>query len=69
MAEARRDCAGVLAAIGPHWMTEAQLARITGMEAARVRRCAAEATERGELETPRGVYRGTMWRRAGHHSS
>ena len=62
-------CARVMALIGSHWMTEAALVHAAGTSAESVRRCLAEAMADGTLETPRGVYRNTMWRRPGHHSS
>lgn len=63
-------CDAVLAGIGPHWMTEAALARSTGVERQAMLRCLEAAVAAGTVETPRGAYRNTMWRRPqAHHSS
>lgn len=63
-------CDAVLALVGTHWMSEAALVRATGAAPQAIRRCLEAAVAQGTLETPRGVYRSTMWRRAvDHHSS
>lgn len=63
-------CDRIVAAVGTHWMTDAQIARQTGAPLETVRRCLEAAVLSGRIETPRGVYRNTMWRlRSDHHSS
>ena len=57
-------CERVLARVDEHWRGEASLARALGVPADAVRRCLELAQSRGELETPRGVYRDRLWRRA-----
>lgn len=58
-------CEPVLRALGPHWMTEAMLRRLSSVEGDQLRRCLEQAVADGRAETPRGTYRGTMWRRLG----
>lgn len=65
------SCDSIVAALGTHWMTAAQLGRQTGAPVEAVRRCMEAAVAAGQAQTPRGVYRNTMWRRRedAHHSS
>jgi hypothetical protein len=58
------DCEKVLAQVDEHWRGEGSLGRVAGMSSASVRRCLEAAMARGQVETPRGVYRDRFWRRA-----
>jgi len=56
-------CDAILSAVGSHWTTLPALVRATGAPPERILACLERAVASGRIETPRGAYRRTMWRR------